>query len=103
MKWLENLIIKRLIKRVKEELPEAKQHALEIIMLKKDEVIEKVREAIKSKVLELVEKIQLLALCSTFEMGVQNNLEIPRRFGIAKMFGNNHRRGKFRDRLGVVV
>jgi len=57
MKWLENLIIKRLIKRVKEELPEAKQHALEIIMLKKDEVIEKVREAIKSKVLELVEKI----------------------------------------------
>jgi len=36
-------------------------------------------------------------------MGVQNNLEIPRRFGIAKMFGNNHRRGKFRDRLGVVV
>jgi len=56
-KWLENLVIKRIIKRVKAELPELKQHALELIMLKKDYVVEEIKKAIKEKVLELVEKL----------------------------------------------
>lgn len=56
-RWLENFVIKRIIKRVKAELPALKQHAIEILLLKKDYVIEEIKKAIKEKVLELAEKL----------------------------------------------
>lgn len=56
-KWLENFVIRRLIRRAKAELPEMKQHAIELLLLKKDYVIEEIKKAIKEKVLELAEKL----------------------------------------------
>ena len=56
-KWLENFVIRRLIRRAKAELPEMKQRAIECLLLKKDYVIEEIKKAIKEKILELAEKL----------------------------------------------
>lgn len=56
-KWLENLVIRRIVKRIKNELPEIKQHALEMLLLRKEYIIEEAKKAIKEKLLELVEKL----------------------------------------------
>lgn len=45
-KWLENFVIKRIIKRISKELPELKEKALEYWEDNKDEIIEKVKDAI---------------------------------------------------------
>lgn len=57
LRWLENFIIRRIVKRIKNELPDVQKHTLEFIMLKKDYVVEEIKKAIKEKVLELVEKL----------------------------------------------
>lgn len=57
LRWLENFVIRRIIKRAKAELPEIKQRAIEQLLLKKDYVIEEIKKAIKKEILELVEKL----------------------------------------------
>lgn len=46
LKWLEKFVIKRIIKRISKELPELKEKALKYLEDNKDEIIEKVKEAI---------------------------------------------------------
>lgn len=60
LRWLENFVIRRIIKRAKAELPEMKQHAIEQLLLKKDYVVEEIKKAIKEKVRELAEKVEEL-------------------------------------------
>ena len=55
-KWLEKIIIKRIIKRVTNELPELKQKALQYWEDNKDEIIEKATDKIKDIILEKVKK-----------------------------------------------
>lgn len=55
-KWLEKIIIKRIIKRITNELPELKQKALNYWEDNKDEIIEKATDKIKDIILEKVKK-----------------------------------------------
>ena len=55
-KWLEKIIIKRIIKRITNELPELKQKALNYWEENKDEIIEKATDKIKDIILEKVKK-----------------------------------------------
>ncbi len=45
-KWLEKVVIKRIIKRISNELPELKEKALEYLEENKDEIIEKIKDVI---------------------------------------------------------
>lgn len=45
-KWLEKFVIKRIVKRISNELPELKEKALEYWEDNKDEIIEKVKDLI---------------------------------------------------------
>lgn len=51
--WLERIVLRRIIKRIKAQLPLLQQLALE----KKDDLIEEIKKAIKEKVFELAEKL----------------------------------------------
>ena len=44
--WLEKIVIKRIIKRISNELPELKEKALEYLEENKDEIIEKIKDLI---------------------------------------------------------
>ena len=56
-KWLEKIVIKRIVKRVTNELPELKEKALKYLDENKDEIIGKVREAIREKIKEIIKKV----------------------------------------------
>lgn len=53
-KWVEKLIIKRIIKRVQKELPEYQAKVLDLFEEHKDELIEKAKQAIKKAVVDFV-------------------------------------------------
>lgn len=55
-KWLEKFVIKRIIKRITNELPELKEKALNYWKDNKDEIIEKAKDKIKDIILEKVKK-----------------------------------------------
>ena len=55
-KWLEKIIIKRIIKRVTNELPELKEKALQYWKDNKDEIVDKIKDKIKDIILEKVKK-----------------------------------------------
>lgn len=57
-KWIRNKLLEGIVKDVIEELPKLKVSARKLLEEKKDEVLEKIREAIKEKLLDLVEKLQ---------------------------------------------
>lgn len=52
--WLERIIIKRIIKRIKKELPALQAMALEAFKENKDELIEKAKEGIKNAVVDFI-------------------------------------------------
>ena len=52
--WLEKIIIKRIIKRIKKELPALQAMALEAFKENKDELIEKAKEGIKKAVMDFI-------------------------------------------------
>lgn len=58
--WLENLILKRIIKKIKNEIPELKKAALKKIEENKDELLikckEKLKEVIKNYVASKVNR-----------------------------------------------
>lgn len=58
--WLENLILKRIIKKIKNEIPELKKTALKKIEENKDELLikckEKLKEVIKNYVASKVNR-----------------------------------------------
>lgn len=56
-KWIRNKLLEGIVKDVIEELPKLKVSARKLLGEKKDEVLEKIREAIKEKLLDLVEKL----------------------------------------------
>ncbi len=56
-KWIRKKIFEGLIKDLLKELPELKEKALILFDEKKDLFIEKAKEAIKEKLLELVKKL----------------------------------------------
>lgn len=45
-KWLEKFVIKRIIKRISNELPELKEKAFDYLEENKDEIIEKIKDII---------------------------------------------------------
>ena len=53
-KWLEKIIIKRIIKRVQKELPTYQAKALDLFGEHKDELIEKAKQAIKNAVVDFI-------------------------------------------------
>jgi hypothetical protein len=53
-KWLERIVIKRIIKRVKKELPTYQALALEVFEEHKDELFEKAKEGIKNAVVDYI-------------------------------------------------
>jgi len=55
-KWIENFVIKRIIKRVVGELPEVKEKALKYWEDNKDEITKKATKAIKKIILDAVKK-----------------------------------------------
>ncbi len=55
-KWLEKIIIKRIIKRVTNELPELKEKALQYWEDNKDEIVDKIKDKIKDIILEKVKR-----------------------------------------------
>lgn len=55
-KWLEKIVIKQIIKRVTNELPELNQKALQYWENNKDEIIEKAKDKIKDIILEKVKR-----------------------------------------------
>lgn len=55
-KWIENFVIKRIIKRVVNELPEVKEKALKYWEDHKDEITKKATKAIKKIILDAVKK-----------------------------------------------
>ena len=56
-KWIRNKLLEGIVKDVIEELPILKVSARKLLEEKKDEVLEKIGEAIKEKLLDLVEKL----------------------------------------------
>lgn len=52
--WLENLILKRVIKRIKNEIPELKVTILEEFEEHKDELLNKCKEVIKQAIKDFV-------------------------------------------------
>lgn len=56
-KWLERLVIRRIVKRIKAELPVIKHNAVEILLQRKEFLLNEIKKAIKEKVFELVEKL----------------------------------------------
>jgi hypothetical protein len=56
-KWIRNKLLEGIVKDVIEELPKLKVSARKLLEEKKDEVLEKIGEAIKEKLLDLVEKL----------------------------------------------
>lgn len=57
IKWIKNKIVECFIKDLIEDLPKYKLSALKLLKEKKDEVLEKIKEVAKTKLLELVEKV----------------------------------------------
>lgn len=55
-KWLENFVIKRIVKRVTAELPELKEKAGQYWESHKDEIIEKIEGKIKDVILDIIKK-----------------------------------------------
>lgn len=55
-KWLEKIIIKRIVKRITNELPELKEKALQYWQDNKDEITEKAKEKIKDIILEQIKR-----------------------------------------------
>lgn len=55
-KWLEKFVIKRIIKRVTNELPELKEKALKYWDENKDEIVDKIKDKAKDIILEKVKK-----------------------------------------------
>lgn len=56
-KWMRKKILEGIVKNILLELPELKEKALILFEEKKDLFIEKAKEAIKEKLLELVKKL----------------------------------------------
>ena len=56
-KWIRNKLLEGIVKDVIEELPKLKVSARKLLEEKNDEVLEKIGEAIKEKLLDLVEKL----------------------------------------------
>ena len=54
LKWLENLILKRVIKRIKKQIPELKTTVLKEIEEHKDELLNKCKEVIKQAIKDFV-------------------------------------------------
>lgn len=52
--WLENLILKRVIKRIKKQIPELKTTALEYLEDNKDELLDKCKEKLKETIKNFV-------------------------------------------------
>ena len=52
--WLENLILKRVIKRIKKQIPELKTTVLEEFEEHKDELFNKCKEVIKQAIKDFV-------------------------------------------------
>lgn len=57
IKWIRKKILEGFVKDILKELPELKEKALILFEEKKDLFIEKAKEAIKEKFLELVKKL----------------------------------------------
>lgn len=57
LKWMRKKILEGIVKNILLELPELKEKALILFEEKKDLFIEKAKEAIKEKLLDLVEKL----------------------------------------------
>ncbi len=57
LKWMRKKILEGIVKNILLELPELKEKALILFEEKKDLFIEKAKEAIKEKLLELVKKL----------------------------------------------
>lgn len=57
IKWIRKKILEGFVKDILKELPELKEKALILFEEKKDLFIEKAKEAIKEKLLDLVEKL----------------------------------------------
>lgn len=55
-KWLEKIIIKRIVKRITNELPELKEKALQYWKDNKDEITEKAKDKIKDIILEQIKR-----------------------------------------------
>lgn len=53
-RWLENLFLKRIIKRIKNEIPELKVTILEELEVHKDELLDKLQEVIKQAIKDFV-------------------------------------------------
>lgn len=53
-KWLEKIILKRIIKRVQKELPTYQAKAVKLVEEHKDEVLDKVKEYIKKAVVDFI-------------------------------------------------
>ena len=53
-KWLENFFLKRIIKRIKNEIPELKNIALGYLEDHKDELLDKLQEVIKQAIKDFV-------------------------------------------------
>lgn len=57
LKWMRKKILEGIVKNILLELPELKEKALILFEEKRDLFIEKAKEAIKEKLLELVKKL----------------------------------------------
>lgn len=55
-KWIRKKILEGVIKDLLEQLPDIKEKGLQLLKEKKELIIEKIKEAIKKTLLELVEK-----------------------------------------------
>lgn len=55
-KWIRKKILEGVIKDLLEQLPDIKEKGLQLLREKKELIIEKIKEAIKKTLLELVEK-----------------------------------------------
>lgn len=53
-KWLEKIVLKRIIKRIKNEIPELKNIVLEYLEDNKDELLEKCKEKLKEAIKNFV-------------------------------------------------
>ena len=53
-KWLEKIVLKRIIKRIKNEIPELKTTALEYLEDNKDELLDKCKEKLKEVIKNFV-------------------------------------------------
>lgn len=53
-KWLEKIVIKRIIKKVKDKLPKTKEKALEYWEANKDEITDKLKDKAKEIIMEKI-------------------------------------------------